>query len=106
MDAAKRLVYTGERWDAATALRYGLVSQIVPAGELATAGQAFAAQLAKGPTVALGHAKQLLQSAGDRTFAEQLAAEAAAGRLCAETEDHREALQAAVERRAPDFAGR
>ncbi len=105
-DAALRLVYTGDIWDAATALQHGLVSEVVPAAELAAAGQAFAAQLAAGPTIALGLAKQLMQAALTRTFAEQLAAERDAGRVCAETADHREALRAAVERRTPVFEGR
>jgi 2-(1,2-epoxy-1,2-dihydrophenyl)acetyl-CoA isomerase len=105
-DAAKRLVYTGEVWDAPTALRHGLVGEVVPAAELEMAGRAFAELLAAGPTVAIGHAKRLMHEAPGRSFADQLAAESEAGRACAATEDHREALRAAAERRAPVFAGR
>ena len=105
-DAAKRLVYTGELWDAQTALRHGLVGEVVPADELASAGQAFAEVLASGPTVALGHAKRLMHEALGRSFADQLAAEAEAARACATTQDHREALRAAAERRPPVFSGR
>jgi 2-(1,2-epoxy-1,2-dihydrophenyl)acetyl-CoA isomerase len=105
-DAAKRLVFTGEVWDAQTALRHGLVSEVVPAAELSDVGQALAQLLAAGPTVALGHAKRLMHEAPGRGFAEQLAAEAEAGRACAATEDHREGLRAAAERRAPVFKGR
>lgn len=105
-DTAMRLVFTGEVWDAETALRHGLVGEVVPAAELAGAGQAFAELLAAGPTVAVGHAKRLMQQAPGRGFAEQLAAEADAGRACAVTEDHREGLSAAGERRAPVFKGR
>jgi 2-(1,2-epoxy-1,2-dihydrophenyl)acetyl-CoA isomerase len=106
MAAALRLVYTGEVWDAATALGHGLVSEVVPAEELESAGRAFAGLLASGPTVALGLAKQLMQTSGSRTFGEQLRAEAEAGRICAATEDHREALRAAAERSTPVFNGR
>jgi 2-(1,2-epoxy-1,2-dihydrophenyl)acetyl-CoA isomerase len=105
-DMARRLVYTGEVWDAATALRHGLVSDVVEGTELSGAGHSFAELLASGPTIAIGHAKRLMNEAGGRTFAEQLAAEAEAGHACAETEDHREALRAAVERRDPVFTGR
>lgn len=105
-DLAKRLVYTGELWDAPTALRHGLVGEVVPAAQLAVYGQSFAELLASGPTVALGHAKRLMDEALGSSFADQLAAEAEAGRACAATEDHREALRAAVERRDPVFAGR
>jgi 2-(1,2-epoxy-1,2-dihydrophenyl)acetyl-CoA isomerase len=106
MDAAKRLVYTGAVWDAVTALSHGLVSEVVPADRLMPAGLEFADALASGPTVALGQAKQLMQTAAGRTFAAQLEAEAAAGRICGRTDDHREALKAAAERRTPVFIGR
>ncbi|MDX6378556.1 MAG: hypothetical protein QOE98_2859, partial [Gaiellaceae bacterium] len=41
-----------------------------------------------------------------RSLAEQLQAEKAAGLVCAETEDHREALAAFTEKRSPVFRGR
>ena len=65
-----------------------------------------AAELATGPSVAIGLAKGLLQTASTRTLGEQLEAEKAAGLVCAETEDHREALAAFTEKRAPVFRGR
>ncbi len=103
---AKRFVYTGEFWDAETALERGLVSEIVPLERLAERGAELGRELAAGPTVALGHAKRLLDSAHERTLAEQLEAERAAGEACAHTDDHREALAAAAERRQPVFRGR
>jgi 2-(1,2-epoxy-1,2-dihydrophenyl)acetyl-CoA isomerase len=105
LEAAKRFVYSGDYWDAPAALARGLVSEVVPRPELEPAGAALAASLAEGPTVAIGHAKRLLQTAEHRTLREQLAAEAEAGNACAETGDHREALRAALERRAPVFTG-
>ena len=106
LEAAKRFVYTGERWDAAKAKGHGLVSEVVSRDELAAAGAALAAELATGPSVAIGLAKGLLQTASTRTLGEQLEAEKAAGLICAETEDHREALAAFTEKRAPVFRGR
>ena len=106
LEAAKRFVYTGERWDAATAKGHGLVSEVVPRDELAAAGARLAAELAGGPSVAIGLAKGLLQTASTRSLAEQLVAEKAAGRVCAETDDHREALAAFAEKRSPVFRGR
>jgi 2-(1,2-epoxy-1,2-dihydrophenyl)acetyl-CoA isomerase len=106
LEAAKRFVYTGKPWDAKTALERGLVSGVVPAAELVDAGAALAHDLAGGPTVAIGHAKRLLDSAHMRTLREQLAEEAAAGERCARTDDHREALAAATEKREPVFRGR
>jgi 2-(1,2-epoxy-1,2-dihydrophenyl)acetyl-CoA isomerase len=103
---AKRFVYTGEFWDAETALEHGLVSEVVPLDRLPDRGAELARELASGPTVALGHAKRLLDSAHGRTLADQLEAERIAGEACAHTEDHSEALAAAAERRPPVFRGR
>jgi 2-(1,2-epoxy-1,2-dihydrophenyl)acetyl-CoA isomerase len=106
VEQAKRFVYTGEFWDAPTALRHGLVGEVVPLDALAERGAGFARELASGPTVAIGHAKRLIDSGHARTLAEQLEAERAAGEACALTEDHREGLAAAAERREPVFRGR
>jgi 2-(1,2-epoxy-1,2-dihydrophenyl)acetyl-CoA isomerase len=106
LEQAKRFVYSGEFWDAPTALEHGLVSEVVPREQLVETGARLAAELAEGPTVAIGHAKRLLDSSHRRTLAEQLLEEAAAGESCSRTEDHREALAAVVERREPRFLGR
>ena len=106
LERAKRFVYTGELWDAETALANGLVSRVVPLADLTAAGAALAAELASGPTVAIGHAKRLLDTSHSRTLAEQLREEAAAGQACSRTDDHREALAAAAEKREPRFRGR
>jgi len=106
LEAAKRFVFTGERWDAATAEARGLVSEVVPGDELAAAGARLAAELATGPSIAIGLAKGLLQTSSTRTLGEQLEAEKAAGKICAETEDHKEALAAFAEKRSPVFRGR
>lgn len=59
--AARRYCLTAERFDAAEALRLGLVHQVVPATELAAAGEkVIAALLACGPR-ALGEAKALVR---------------------------------------------
>lgn len=106
LEAAKLFVYTGEAWDAARAKAAGMVTEVMEPEALESATLAFAETLASGPTVAQGLAKQLIDSAHRRTFAEQLAEEMRAGKLCAATEDHREGLAAANERRAPRFQGR
>jgi 2-(1,2-epoxy-1,2-dihydrophenyl)acetyl-CoA isomerase len=56
--------------------------------------------------VALGQAKRLLDASFNRDLPAQLAAEGEAGRICAATEDHKEGLAAANQRRAPKFVGR
>lgn len=105
LEAAKRFAFTGEVWSAAEARGRGLVTEIHPAEALEDAGRTFAARLAAGPTVALMQAKRLMGESGSRTLSEQLAAERRAADICAATEDAKEALAAAVERRDPVFKG-
>ncbi|MDY0883769.1 enoyl-CoA hydratase/isomerase family protein [Dongia soli] len=105
LEAAKLFVYTGDLWDAAKAKSVGMVTEIVSPEELDAATMTLAEKLASGPTVATGLAKQLLDAAYRRTFAEQLAEEERAGKVCAKTADHAEGLAAANEKRAPQFAG-
>jgi 2-(1,2-epoxy-1,2-dihydrophenyl)acetyl-CoA isomerase len=106
MEAAKRFAFTGDIWPADKAMAHGLVTEVHPLESLEDATMAFARQLGNGPTVAIRQTKRLMETATMRTLAEQLQAESAAGKICAETEDHKEALAAAVERREPAFKGR
>ena len=106
VEQAKRFVYTGEFWDADTALARGLVGEVVPLKHLAARGAELGAELAAGPTIAIGQAKRLLDDSPRRSFVDQLEAERAAGLVCARTDDHHEALAAAAERRQPLFRGR
>ena len=98
--------FTGAPWDAREALARGMVGAVHPGAEVLAAAEAFAAELVTGPTVAQMHAKRLIDTAHTRSLAEQLAAETLAGQACKQTEDAKEAMRAAVERRAPNFIGR
>jgi len=79
---------------------------VPPADGLEGAAMAFAAQLAAGPTIAIGHAKRLLETGQTRSFPEQLEEKRKAGKICGATEDHKEGFAAANERREPRFFGR
>lgn len=106
IEAAKRFVYTGETWTAPEALQRGLVTEVHSVDALEAATYDFARKLASGPTVAQRQAKRLLDDAHERSLAQQLAAELAAGKICAASDDHKEGLAAAVERRQPAFKGK
>ena len=106
MEAAKRFAFTGDIWSAEKAMAHGLVTEVHPLEGLEDATLAFARQLGNGPTVAIKQTKRLMETASMRTLADQLQAESAAGKICGETEDHKEALAAAVARREPQFKGR
>jgi len=104
---AKELYFTSPRIGAAEALALGLVNRVLPDAELDAAVDELAASLAGGPTVALNYMKRTLNavSAG-LPLAELLDLEAARMVRSAQTDDHREAAQAFVEKRPPRFVGR
>lgn len=103
---AAEMIYTGRIIDAEEADRIGLVSEVVAPEQLLPRTMELAADLAAGPTVAIGLAKQNIRAGYTLSFEQALAAELRAGELCGKTEDHAEGLQAAVDKRTPNFVGR
>jgi 2-(1,2-epoxy-1,2-dihydrophenyl)acetyl-CoA isomerase len=103
---ARELYFTAEPLDAARALSLGVANVVVPDEALFDATMALARRLAKGPRVALGLMKQHFNAAESRTLAELLDLEAQHQIETGQTEDHREAARAFVEKRAPVFVGR
>jgi 2-(1,2-epoxy-1,2-dihydrophenyl)acetyl-CoA isomerase len=103
---ARELYFTADMLDAARALELGVVNRVVPDGDLDAAVADLAGRLAKGPSVAYGYMKKNLNAALDGTLEDSLDLEAWAQIRCAMTEDHKEAAQAFVEKRAPVFKGR
>jgi 2-(1,2-epoxy-1,2-dihydrophenyl)acetyl-CoA isomerase len=102
---ALEMALLSETYDAAEALRLGLINRVVPRDALETETEALARQLASGPTLAYGRAKRLLRSAGDVTLRQQLDAERTAFIESAGTGDFQEGVSAFVEKRAPRFSG-
>lgn len=102
---AKKLLYTGERIDAATALEWGLISDVV-AGDVDSAGRDRAAKLATRPTVALVATKRLLHDSLSGSLSDALHRESMAIELTTRSEDFAEGMSAFVEKRSPDFTGR
>jgi 2-(1,2-epoxy-1,2-dihydrophenyl)acetyl-CoA isomerase len=103
---ARELYFTAEPLDAAQALALGVVNRVVPDAELAGAVTEFARKLAHGPRVALAAMKQNFNAAENATLAELLDLEARRQIETGQTEDHKEAARAFVEKRAPVFRGR
>ena len=102
---ALEIALLGEGFDAAEALRLGLINRVLPAAELEAATQTFAERIASGPTVAYGHMRRLMRASLDRDLPEQLAAEAQSFNACAQTADIREGIDAFFAKRAPVFTG-
>jgi 2-(1,2-epoxy-1,2-dihydrophenyl)acetyl-CoA isomerase len=102
---ARELCFTSEMVDAASALAMGMVNRVVPHEQLEEETFAFAAQLAAGPTLALGRFKENLNLAEYADLRTVLDQEALNITLSLRTEDHRAAARAFVERTAPVFRG-
>jgi enoyl-CoA hydratase/carnithine racemase len=103
---ARELFYTAARVTAADCLALGIVNRVVPDDRLHDEAGSLARELASGPTVAFRHMKQNLDRALREELPACLAAEAAGTVASAQTEDHREAVSAFVEKRRPVFSGR
>jgi 2-(1,2-epoxy-1,2-dihydrophenyl)acetyl-CoA isomerase len=102
---ARELMFTGEKVDAARCERIGLVNRVVPDQRLQDEAFALARSLAEGPALALQAMKDNLDDALDVDF--DTARDREAERLIhlTTTADHREAVQAFIEKRKATFSG-
>lgn len=106
---ARELVFSGRWLSAEEAREWGIVSRVVPDGELLAAGLEFATAAAERSPLALANAKYVINTAwaegtgiedGLRLERERNAC------YCLTSEDAREGLQAFQEKRRPRFKGR
>lgn len=103
---AREMYFTGEVLRGDEALRIGLVNRVVPAAQLPAAAAAWAAELAALPTIALGYMKRNLNTGLRGSLSDVLDAEAIHMIRTFDTEDHKGAAVAFVEKRPPQFNGR
>lgn len=103
---AMEIALLGDRFDAATAARIGIVNFVVPPAELEAATAKLAGRLARGPAIAIGRTKALLNASLERSLESELQAEADSFAACATTDDWAEGIRAFIEKRKPAFAGR
>ncbi len=103
---AMEIALLGERFDAETAQRLGLVNWVVPSAELEAETAKLAARLAGGPGHALGETKALLNASLDNPLEAQLALEVESFASCAATQDFAEGVTAFVEKRSAKFTGK
>ena len=100
------LQYTGDRIDGVEAHRLGIVSKVTPEDSLMESAMELASRLAQGPTQSLALIKYLVHRSQDLSFAESLDLAHVAQSQARRTEDHKEAVQAFLEKRPPVFQGR
>lgn len=103
---AKELFFTAEPLLAGKALEYGIVNHVYPLDSLKDETVKLATKLANGPSVAYGMIKKLVDLAPQSTLEEMLEQERITQAMMVTTTDHREGVQAFVEKRRPAFSGR
>lgn len=101
---ASHMAFTGASIDAAKALEWGLVSEVVEPENLLTTARELAEQIAVNPPDAIRMTKKLLREGGHTSLETSLELSAAMQALSHTTDDHHEAVNAALERRTPTFA--
>ena len=92
--------------EAAEALQWGLINEIVPAAELRSRAEAVARELASGPTRGFARMRALLRDTWRNDLPPQLQAETEALRDTGDTADAARAINDFAAKRRPEFDGR
>ncbi len=100
---ATELLYTGDFISAAEAERIGLYNRVVPPAELEQTTNELAQRIAKGPAFALAKTKEMLNREMPMNLDAALESEAQAQAICMQHPDYREAYEAFVAKRTPQF---
>jgi 2-(1,2-epoxy-1,2-dihydrophenyl)acetyl-CoA isomerase len=99
------MAFFGETIDAAIALDWGLVNEVVDPETLYATAIDWGRRLANGPTTALSLMKTLIDGSATASFEAALEGEARAQHIVYTTNDMQEGIRAYLERREPRFTG-
>jgi 2-(1,2-epoxy-1,2-dihydrophenyl)acetyl-CoA isomerase len=102
---ARELMFTGEKVDAARCAAIGLVNRVVADEQLEADAFALARSMAEGPMLALRYMKDNLDEALQLDFESARDREAERLIRLTTTADHKEAVQAFIDKRRPVFRG-
>jgi 2-(1,2-epoxy-1,2-dihydrophenyl)acetyl-CoA isomerase len=102
---ARELYLTSPVLTAKEAHAIGMVTKVVPDAEIDAAAHELALSLAQGPSIALGFIKRNINNAEHLPLEDCFDGEAIHHTRCSDTEDHKEAAKAFVEKRKPAFRG-
>lgn len=103
---AMLMMLTGDRIDAAEALRIGLVSRVVEPATLAAAARSIAVRIAENAPLAVAAVKRVATRGRDLPLAAGLELEQQAFGILRNSEDRVEGRMAFAEKRTPIFRGR
>ncbi|MBB3014099.1 crotonase/enoyl-CoA hydratase family protein [Cupriavidus alkaliphilus] len=104
MSRAAELAFTGDMLDARQALEWNLVSRVVPDAELMDAAREMAARITQHASHGVRLTKRLMREAIHGRLDSVLELSAVFQAICHKTDDHREAVDAFLEKRAPKFS--
>lgn len=102
---AREMFLLDEKVGAQRALEIGLVSKVVPDGDLEIETRALAARFARGPGLAYAGIKRNLNAAETGTLEETIALEGPTNARASLSHDGKEAGRAFMEKREPQFRG-
>jgi len=103
---AKEFIFTGRMMGADEALQYGIVNQVVPAGELRAATEKLVSDLLRNSPAILKIAKMAVNKSLDLPLTVGMDYERELFAMCFGTEDQKEGATAFLEKRRPTYAGR
>ena len=103
---AMELLMTGDRFDAETALRFGLVSRVVPADKLMSTAEEVAGRILECGPLAVRYIKEAALRGREMSLEDGLKLESQMAGKVFQSEDAREGPTAFAQKRKPEYKGR
>ncbi len=103
---ATELLLSGEKFTGEQAANWGIVTKSVPHDQLETTVNDYAKKYSSGPSIAYAQIKKLINDTCYRDINACMQNEVVAQYICSCTYDHKEAIDAFIEKRKPQFLGK
>lgn len=103
---AAEILFTGKLFDATQADRYGLLNEVVGDADLIERTGAIARDISANAPMPLSQIKKGIQLAQTKTLEQMFDYDARMQAICLNSEDIKEGIAAAKEKRRPEFGGR